>query len=84
MFAGWGNPWLGATDQYGKGVWNWNNGVPVKAEYWGAGEPNDDNNEDCAHFWEGVDRYINDAHCDSLNPFFCEGKTAGPGCSKPR
>ncbi|XP_078581891.1 perlucin-like protein [Branchiostoma floridae x Branchiostoma japonicum] len=44
--------WFGLTDRDQEGRFVWSNGVPLgHFSHWAPGEPNDDGNEDCAHYY---------------------------------
>jgi len=49
-----GNVWIGFTDMYEEGVWEWVTGEAVTYTNWADGEPSNDNNgEHWAEMWEG-------------------------------
>ncbi|KAM5171809.1 C-type mannose receptor 2-like [Mantella aurantiaca] len=48
--------WIGLNDIEEEGKWTWVDGTDYTSSYksWMPGEPNDtENNEDCAHLWDG-------------------------------
>ena len=71
--------WLGLNDLASEGVWVWTDGHAVGPEdylHWNGGEPNNANNEDCAHFWANNGTW-NDLPCDRPLGVLCEAR-CGP------
>jgi hypothetical protein len=63
--------WLGYNDTQTEGVWRWSHGSSSYTN-WQSGEPNNVNNEDCAHDnWAGRSGW-NDYPCDIGQYFICE------------
>ena len=57
--------WIGANDIVHEGRWVWVDGTSVSHSlyYWYPGEPNNDNNEDCAGLATGYGSKMNDYTC---------------------
>ncbi len=74
--------WLGASDTAAEGAWRWPDGAQFWQggsggtaigglyENWNSGEPNNDNNEDCAEL--RTDSSWNDRECGTALQFVCE------------
>ncbi|XP_038946013.1 CD209 antigen-like protein C [Rattus norvegicus] len=74
------NTWMGLSDRKEEGQWLWVDGSPLLfnfRNYWSAGEPNNQDNEDCAVF---SDSGWNDITCSHEAFWVCK-KPASP-CSK--
>ncbi|MFM7200126.1 MAG: CotH kinase family protein, partial [Myxococcota bacterium] len=67
---GQGSVWLGANDLEEEGVWRWADGSPVLYTHWGAGEPNNSGEEDCAELV--TTGYWNDLPCSVGRASVCE------------
>jgi hypothetical protein len=79
--AGTANVWIGATDAAVEGSWLWSNdgtqfwlgasgGSASAYAQWNGGEPNNQNNEDCAEMY--ASGAWNDAVCTLTRGFICE------------
>ncbi|KAH3791868.1 uncharacterized protein LOC127838666 isoform X2 [Dreissena polymorpha] len=76
--------WVGATDEGSEGNWTWVDGVAIRADYFGPGEPNDagwlngkHEHENCAeaHYYDQQNRMLLiDNMCEVLSNFICEIK----------
>jgi len=64
--------WVGMSDLTTEDTWVWLNGaaVPRNAEYWDAGQPNDNGGEDCGEMSNSGD--WNDDKCSAVQPYVCE------------
>lgn len=74
--------WLGYSDRTTEGTWLWEDGAPTYTN-WRPGEPNNQNNEDCAvnnsgSTSSGPAGKWNDIPCTELAPFICESRDNGP------
>ncbi len=77
--AGAGNWWVGGrTDRFdgggrrNKSNWTWRpSGADVDEDLWADGEPSGDGS--CAHLWNARDGRLNDAECNNLMNYICEG-----------
>jgi hypothetical protein len=57
-------PYIGYADQVVEGSWGWTDGATATYTNWGAGEPNNSSNEDCAHVnWPLGAGTWNDVQC---------------------
>ena len=65
-----GAPWIGASDAVTENTFTWSNGEPFAYTSWGAGEPNNQGDEDCVQV--GTNGLWNDNPCTSLQPYICE------------
>ncbi|MCA2620215.1 MAG: cadherin domain-containing protein, partial [Microcystis sp. M040S2] len=45
--------WLGLTDKFQEGRWQWISGEPITYTYWRPGEPNNDGDQDYGYVWIG-------------------------------
>merc|ERR1712123_68790 len=59
--------WLGASDFYAEGEWQWATGAPVSFTQWHEGEPNDVDNEDCLSMSSQDGYEWQDLGCDTRN-----------------
>ena len=64
------NSWIGFSDIATEGDWVWTTGEDVVYTNWAAGEPNDQNDEDCAEMYG--DGSWNDNQCDWDRAFIME------------
>ncbi|MCP3875788.1 MAG: C-type lectin domain-containing protein [Desulfobacteraceae bacterium] len=67
--------WLGGTDRYSEGTWEWITGETWDYEHWGSGEPNDSGGEDYLIFSGKFPTEWNDAGLPASNnthSFICE------------
>ncbi|NXX14877.1 CL17A protein, partial [Podargus strigoides] len=64
--------WLGLTDMYQEGTWQWVNNRPVSLSFWNTDEPNDagHHGEDCASMYSSG-RWNDDA-CSRSEAWICE------------
>ncbi|XP_078701665.1 uncharacterized protein LOC144927803 [Branchiostoma floridae x Branchiostoma belcheri] len=68
--------WLGLVDRRVEGVWEWVDGTRLgNYSAWLPGEPDNKNNEDCAHYCETKWTKWNDVKCDRSHiKFICQVK----------
>jgi hypothetical protein len=66
------DPWIGFSDQWVEGSFEWYDGTPVTFTSWYAGEPNDSGGEDCAATNFVQNGRWNDYPCSYALPFVCE------------
>ncbi|XP_076111582.1 perlucin-like protein [Mytilus galloprovincialis] len=66
--------WMGMTDLKKEGEWRWVDGSSVRFYNWSPNQPDDNNNrEDCGHFWSLHHYEWNDAPCNLDNMgYICE------------
>lgn len=66
--------WIGLRDADVEGSWTWLDGTRVEEGYWDLGEPNNQNNEDCAAMYprENPFHSWNDAPCNWNLKWICE------------
>uniref|UniRef100_A0A672FVN6 C-type lectin domain-containing protein n=1 Tax=Salarias fasciatus TaxID=181472 RepID=A0A672FVN6_SALFA len=66
--------WTGRTDQDQEGVWKWVDGTRLSEGYWRVGEPNNQQNEDCAAVYPADNPFQswNDAPCRYSLKWICE------------
>ncbi|XP_061871568.1 C-type lectin domain family 17, member A-like isoform X2 [Colius striatus] len=64
--------WLGLTDRYREGDWQWTDGRSLSLPFWNNGEPNNvgSHGEDCATIYSNG-RW-NDVPCFQAEPWICE------------
>ncbi|XP_060948349.1 C-type lectin domain family 4 member M-like [Limanda limanda] len=80
----WNAFWFGITDQETEDEWKWVDGSPLVGGFWGEGEPNNHNNEDCGYMikTEVLERVAvsswYDAPCHMNLPFICEKEMGVP------
>jgi hypothetical protein len=65
--------WIGLSDRDDEGEFRWIDDVERDFERWNQGEPNNSNNEDCAHAWINNSRW-NDRNCGARLSYVCEGR----------
>ena len=64
------NCWIGLNDRSSEGLYVWSDGSNSLYRNWRFGEPNNQENEDCVHFFNNVD--WNDKSCTyTVSCFFC-------------
>jgi len=71
VFGG-GGWWIGYSDSFLENTWRWSSGRGNGYVNWHVGEPNNQNNEDCATLNQYSDGKWNDANCNSVFRFVCE------------
>jgi hypothetical protein len=71
VFGG-GGWWIGYSDSFIEGTWRWSSGRGNGYVNWHAGEPNNQNNEDCAVLNQYTDGKWNDSNCNNAFRFVCE------------
>ncbi|XP_030574618.1 C-type lectin domain family 4 member M-like [Archocentrus centrarchus] len=66
--------WMGLRDADVEGVWRWLDGTRLAEGYWNTGEPNNQNNEDCAAMYPKDNPFFawNDAPCNWNLKWICE------------
>ncbi|XP_052063187.1 perlucin-like protein [Mytilus californianus] len=66
--------WMGMTDLNKEGDWRWEDDSSVRFSNWSPNQPDDNNNrEDCGHFWSLHHYEWNDAPCNLDNMgYICE------------
>ena len=64
-----GSAWIGYNDLAEESSWKWKVGSSSFVS-WDAGEPNNSNEEDCAHFTKAT--LWNDNQCAAVLPFLCQ------------
>uniref|UniRef100_A0A665WFU6 C-type lectin domain-containing protein n=1 Tax=Echeneis naucrates TaxID=173247 RepID=A0A665WFU6_ECHNA len=66
--------WIGLRDVEEEGTWKWLNGRRLTEGYWNDGEPNNQNNEDCAATYPRANPFKawNDAPCSYNLKWICE------------
>nr|WCD23708.1 C-type lectin [Glycymeris yessoensis] len=70
------NYWIGGSDLTTEGQWQWlNNEKCFSYTGWDAGEPNDNDIEDCLELRADREYRWNDEHCWSTRFFICEKLT---------
>ncbi|XP_067419528.1 C-type lectin domain family 4 member G-like [Emydura macquarii macquarii] len=62
--------WLGSTDQKMEAQWHWVDGSSLTFSFWGTGEPNDSQGEDCGSMH--TDGRWNDRNCHHTDYWICE------------
>lgn len=65
--------WIGLSDQHNEATWQWVDGTPLQLSYWKPGEPNNDENEDCAELYNDG---WNDDQCKREKVWICEKPSA--------
>ncbi|KAJ7990100.1 hypothetical protein DPEC_G00296790 [Dallia pectoralis] len=68
-----GRFWIGLSDIKVENTWEWVDGTRLSTSYWYKGEPNNQNNEDCAEILTSVtDESWNDIDCKTTKLWICE------------
>ncbi len=70
-------PWLGVHDLFAEGTYVTMTGEPVDMSMFGAGEPNNQGDEDCVELRSNG---WNDENCRAANSFICEVPERGRAC----
>lgn len=61
------------SDDKNEGVWKWlSNDAPPTFTDWQPGQPNNDPDQDCAHFYHLYDYRWDDIQCTEYNLPLCE------------
>ncbi len=68
------NLWIGFHDQNNEGSFEWTDGSAESYTNWEAGEPNDENGEDCTKLQENISYRWNDAICTYTSTFVCQAR----------
>ncbi|RME95347.1 MAG: hypothetical protein D6772_13310, partial [Bacteroidetes bacterium] len=55
--------WIGLNDRSNEGSYHWSSGENSSYRNWGSNQPDNQNNEDCVHFWGN--EHWNDLSCGS-------------------
>jgi hypothetical protein len=63
--------WVGLNDIASEGAFTWTDGTPFDYTAWAGGEPNDANNEDCAHLANWAGGGWNDIQCSAELRYIC-------------
>ncbi|XP_074486699.1 CD209 antigen-like protein C isoform X1 [Sebastes fasciatus] len=67
------NTWIGLTDSETERIWKWVDGTALGTSYWYLGEPNNNNDEDCAEIWDyEKEKNWNDVPCKKQSYWICE------------
>ncbi|KFO22976.1 CD209 antigen [Fukomys damarensis] len=61
--------WIGLSDHFREGSWQWVDGAPLQLSFWQDGEPNNDGDEDCVELFQDT---WNDNVCTAQNFWICE------------
>ena len=73
---GFGDTWIGLTDQGDEGAWKWSDGTALAYTHWDSGEPNNggQSGEDCGLIMasDGRASEWDDRPCDGPRTFVCE------------
>ncbi|XP_030053358.1 CD209 antigen-like protein B isoform X5 [Microcaecilia unicolor] len=71
------NYWIGLNDKDKEGDWRWVDRSPLSFTFWLNGEPNNHNEEDCAHlvYNAATKAQWNDINCDNTFRWICEKRT---------
>ncbi|XP_050934304.1 uncharacterized protein LOC108892423 [Lates calcarifer] len=66
--------WIGLRDLHEEGTWKWLDGTILVEGYWNDGEPNNQDNEDCAAIYPRSNPFKawNDAPCNYNLKWICE------------
>ena len=78
LVGGGGAFWFGYTDKFIESVWGWDDGMGNGYVNWQAGEPNNQNNEDCGQGNGFSNGKWNDLNCNNQLKFICEGPPRDP------